>query len=160
MRTLPAVSEPSAKSNSPAATPAAEPQEEPPGTRSGQAGLVGMPYQRFSPVSPAASSTVMVLPTIAAPASVSIVTQGAVMAAGAWVRAQSGLPKVETWPATSNRSFSPKPRPARGPEAAPGRVTRGPGMKAPTGSWGSVISRGPLCRFRCRRHCSAAGAGG
>ena len=52
MRTDPPVSEPIAKSTSPAATAAAEPQDEPPGKRSGAAGLVGVPYQTFSPVSP------------------------------------------------------------------------------------------------------------
>ena len=42
-RTEPPVSLPSAKSTSPAATAAAEPDDEPPGTRPGAAGLIGVP---------------------------------------------------------------------------------------------------------------------
>ena len=43
MRTDPPVSDPMAMSTSPAATAAADPQEEPPGKRSGAAGLIGAP---------------------------------------------------------------------------------------------------------------------
>jgi hypothetical protein len=42
-RTEPPVSEPSAKSTTPAATAEAEPDDEPPGTRSGAAGFTGVP---------------------------------------------------------------------------------------------------------------------
>ena len=42
-RTEPPVSLPSAISTSPAATAAAEPDDEPPGTRPGAAGLIGVP---------------------------------------------------------------------------------------------------------------------
>jgi hypothetical protein len=54
--------------------------------------LRGVPYHTFSPVMPKAISTVLVLPTSRAPASSKATTTGAVAAAGAWVRAQSGLP--------------------------------------------------------------------
>ena len=52
MRTEPPVSEPSAKSTSPAATADADPHEEPPGKRSGARGLSGVPCHTFSPVRP------------------------------------------------------------------------------------------------------------
>src|SRR6476661_7694673 len=93
-RTEPPVSEPSAKSTSPAATAAAEPQLDPPGKRSCARGLTGVPCQTFSPVSPYASSCVLVLPARRAPDCNRAVTTGAVVTAVGWVLAQSGLPYV------------------------------------------------------------------
>jgi hypothetical protein len=139
MRTEPAVSEPSAKSTSPAATAAAEPQLEPPGNRSGARGLTGVPCQMFSPVRPYASSTVLVFPASRAPACNNAVTTGAVALATPCVLAQSGLPQVVMAPATSNRSLTAKLRPESRPLPSGGRSRRGPGTKAPTKSSSATI---------------------
>ena len=64
----PPVSEPRAPSAEPVATTAAEPPEDPPGTRSGSQGLRVGPYAEFSVDDPMANSSMLVLPTITAPA--------------------------------------------------------------------------------------------
>jgi hypothetical protein len=68
-RTDPPVSEPSARSASPAATAAALPPEDPPGTRSSSAGFVVGPKWEVSVVVPIPNSSMLVFPTIVAPAS-------------------------------------------------------------------------------------------
>jgi hypothetical protein len=68
-RTEPPVSVPSAVSHIPCATADAEPDDEPPGTRSGAAGLSGVPSNGFSPMMPSDTSSVTVLPISVAPAS-------------------------------------------------------------------------------------------
>src|SRR6266849_1345430 len=68
---------------------------------------------------PRESSSVWVLPTMSAPVSTRRCTTGALRAAGACSASQSGLPAPVTWPATSNRSFAAKVRPASGPCGAP-----------------------------------------
>ncbi len=69
-RTDPPVSDPSATSASPAATAAADPPEDPPGTRSRSAGFRVGPNAEVSVVVPIPNSSMFVLPTTVAPASV------------------------------------------------------------------------------------------
>ncbi len=69
-RIEPPVSVPIAHGASPAATAAADPPLEPPGTRSVSHGLRTTPYPEFSFDEPIANSSMLVLPIIAAPASV------------------------------------------------------------------------------------------
>ena len=52
MRIEPPVSLPSAKSTRPAATATAEPLDDPPGTRPGARGLMGVPQERLMPLTP------------------------------------------------------------------------------------------------------------
>ncbi len=136
-RTDPPVSVPSAKSQTPPATADADPEEEPPGTRSGAAGLSGVPVNGFSPRMPRETSSVPVLPMIEAPACNRRVTTQACCDGTGWARCQSGLPPPVGQPATSIRSFTAKLRPASGPFRAPANTQRGPGTKAFKGS--SVI---------------------
>ena len=128
------MSVPSAVSQRPAATAAAEPEEEPPGTRSGAALLVGVPSKAFSPRMPSETSSVMVLPTRSAPASSRVCTAQAWRPGTGFALAQSWLPPPVGMPATSNRSFTAKLSPARGPPGRPAMRARGPATKALTGS--------------------------
>ena len=128
-RTDPPVSVPSAVSHSPDATADAEPELDPPGTRSGAAGLSGVPSNRFSPRIPSEISSVTVLPTNAAPASSSVCTAQAWRVGMACASAQSGLPAPVGCPAMSNRSLAAKVRSCSGPPGAPAMCTRGPGRK-------------------------------
>src|ERR1043165_4606395 len=73
-RSEPPVSVPSAAMHWPAATAAAEPPEEPPGTRSMFQGLRVTPKAEFSVEEPIANSSMLVLPTIIAPAAFSLAT--------------------------------------------------------------------------------------
>src|ERR1051326_5634429 len=73
-RMEPPVSVPSAAMHWPAATAAAEPPEEPPGTRSMFQGLRVTPKAEFSVEEPIANSSMLVLPTITAPAAFSLAT--------------------------------------------------------------------------------------
>src|ERR1700736_3725695 len=68
---------------------------------------------------PRESSSVWVFPTMSAPASTSRCTTGAVRAAGACSRNQSGLPAPVTCPSMSNKSLAAKVSPASGPAGAP-----------------------------------------
>ena len=70
-RIEPPVSEPSAPGTTPAATAAAEPPEEPPGTRDTSHGFRVGPKAEFSHELPIANSSMLVLPMITAPASMS-----------------------------------------------------------------------------------------
>jgi hypothetical protein len=70
----PPVSDPRATGANPAATAAAEPPEEPPGTRLGSWGFRVVPKAEFSVDDPMANSSMLVFPTITAPASRSRVT--------------------------------------------------------------------------------------
>src|SRR6185312_561851 len=83
---------------------------------------------------PRDSSSVWVLPTMAAPASTSICTTGAVRGAGAWVRSQSGLPAPVTWPSMSNKSLAANVSPASGPPGAPFRKALACAQNAFSGS--------------------------
>src|SRR5699024_712792 len=74
MRTEPAPSEPRAAGTRPAATAAAEPPEEPPGERWGHQGLRVIPNAAPSVNGHCPISGVLVLPTITAPAFLSLVT--------------------------------------------------------------------------------------
>ena len=118
-RTEPPVSVPSAKSHTPAATTDAEPEDDPPGTRSGAAGLSGVPVNGFSPRMPSDTSSVAVLPMMEAPAASNRSTIQAWRVGTGCVRSQSGLPPPVGTSATSIRSFTAKPRPARIPVGAP-----------------------------------------
>src|SRR3984957_7908754 len=68
MRTEPPVSVPNATSASPVATATADPEDDPPGSRRGSRGLVGVPDQWLTPLADQHSSVSPVLPTIRAPA--------------------------------------------------------------------------------------------
>jgi len=70
----PPVSEPSAASARPAATAAADPPEEPPATRPGARGFSVGPNAEVSVVPPIPNSSMLVLPTIVAPAPLRRVT--------------------------------------------------------------------------------------
>src|SRR5438270_4244554 len=70
-RTDPPVSEPSETRTTPEATATAEPPELPPGTRSRSQGFRTGPYAEFSFDEPIANSSMLVFPTITAPASFS-----------------------------------------------------------------------------------------
>src|ERR1035437_2347126 len=70
----PPVSEPSATGANPAATAAAEPPEEPPGTRLVSWGFRVGPKAELSVDEPMANSSILVLPTMTAPASPNRVT--------------------------------------------------------------------------------------
>src|SRR5439155_18251451 len=111
------------------ATAEAEPEDEPPGTRSGAAGLSGVPSNGFSPRMPSDTSSVIVLPISVAPASSSRCTAQAWRVGTGFCRAQSGLPPPVGWPATSKRSLAANVRPASGPFGAPGTRTLGPATK-------------------------------
>ena len=67
-RIEPPVSVPVAAGTRPAATAAAEPPEDPPGTRLGSQGLATGPNQLVSLEEPIANSSMLVLPSITAPA--------------------------------------------------------------------------------------------
>ena len=67
-RIEPPVSVPVAPGARPAATAAAEPPDEPPGTQSVRHGLATLPYHEFSFDEPIANSSMLVLPSITAPA--------------------------------------------------------------------------------------------
>ena len=114
-RTEPPVSVPSAKSHRPAATADAEPLDEPPGTRSGAFGLIGVPKCGLVPNMPQATSSVCVLPMQVAPAPSTVSTAGAVAAAAPLSRNRSGLPQAVVDPSMSNRSLTAKVRPASAP---------------------------------------------
>ena len=73
-RMEPPVSEPSASGAKPAATAAAEPPDDPPGTRLRSWGLRVGPNAEASVEEPMANSSMLVFPTITAPASASRVT--------------------------------------------------------------------------------------
>ena len=77
------VSEPSASSQSPAASAAAEPDDEPPVVFPGCAGLWHVPYHSLWPRTPQANSGRCVLPTRTAPASSSRCTAVA-FRSGTW----------------------------------------------------------------------------
>ena len=77
-RIEPPVSVPIAQGARPPATTAAEPPEEPPGTRSRSQGLRTGPKAEFSFEEPIANSSMLVLPRIGAPASISLRTAVAV----------------------------------------------------------------------------------
>ena len=83
MRIEPPVSEPSAMSQSPAASAAPLPLDEPPVVLPGCAGLWQVPYHSFWPITLQANSGRWVLPTTTAPASTSRCTAGAVRS-GTW----------------------------------------------------------------------------
>ncbi len=91
-RTEPPLSVPSAKSHAPDATADADPLEEPPGTRSGAAGLSGVPSCAFSPRIPSDTSSVTVFPTTDAPAASKVCTTQAWRVGVGLARGQSGLP--------------------------------------------------------------------
>src|ERR1700736_3552923 len=91
----PPVSVPSAKSQSFAATADAEPLEDPPGTRVGAFGLIGVPKCGFIPNIPQATSSVCVFPTRYAPAINGASAAGAVAVAGSASRNRSGLPQAD-----------------------------------------------------------------
>ena len=74
----PPVSLPSAKAHSPAATAAALPPEEPPGTRDRSTGLRVVWNAEFSVEEPMANSSMFSLPSITAPAPLSLSTAVAV----------------------------------------------------------------------------------
>ena len=73
-RIEPPVSVPVAAGTSPAATAAAEPPDEPPGTRAASQGLATGPKWLVSLEEPIANSSMLVLPTITAPASRTLAT--------------------------------------------------------------------------------------
>ena len=83
MRIEPPVSEPSASSQSPAASAAALPLDDPPVVLPGCAGLWHVPYHGFTPITLHANSGRCVLPTSTAPASSSRSTATAVRS-GTW----------------------------------------------------------------------------
>src|SRR5579871_1266602 len=116
-RTDPPVSVPSAKSQRPAATTEAEPLDDPPGTRVGAFGLIGVPKCGFIPNIPQATSSVWVLPIRCAPAISGARTAGAVATAGSASRSRSGLPQPDLKPATSMRSLAANESPASGPSS-------------------------------------------
>ena len=102
------------------ATPA--PDDDPPGTRPvpRSHGLRGVPVCGLSPTPPKANSTMLVRPTMTAPAARSRATAVASCAAGA-ASASSAEPARVTWPATSNRSFTDTGRPSTGERTMPRR---------------------------------------
>src|SRR3954447_7487959 len=135
----PPVSVPSAMSQIPPATAAADPADEPPGTRPGACGFVGVPSNGFSPNMPSETSSVIVLPIKSAPASSSVCTAQACRSGSGWVLAQSGLPPPVGRPATSNRSLAAKVRPESAPPSRPVIRNIWPGTKAPRSSPMSLI---------------------
>ena len=68
------MSDPSASGTNPAATAAAEPPDDPPGTRLVSWGLRVGPKAEVSVEEPIANSSMLVFPTITAPAAASLVT--------------------------------------------------------------------------------------
>ena len=85
---------PSAMSARRLETAEAEPEDEPPLMRSGAAPLMGAPKWALLPFIEKASSSVMVLPTKAAPASSSRCTQGAVRVLMPDIASRSGCPPL------------------------------------------------------------------
>src|SRR3984893_8230598 len=79
---------------------------------------------------PSDTSSVMVLPIKAAPASSSRCTAQEWRVGTGFDRAQSGLPPPVGKPATSNRSLAAKVSPESGPPGRPSIRTGGPGTKA------------------------------
>src|SRR6478736_8744937 len=77
IRPDPAVSVPSAKSQSPAATATADPLLDPPGRYSAPNGFFGTPYGERTPTNPVANWSRLVLPTGTAPAAINRSTTGA-----------------------------------------------------------------------------------
>ncbi|CAB4545879.1 unannotated protein [freshwater metagenome] len=70
----PPVSEPTANGASNAETAAADPPDEPPGVRVKSHGLKVGPYPEFSVDEPIANSSILVLPMMTTPASLSLLT--------------------------------------------------------------------------------------
>ncbi len=106
MRTDPPVSVPNATSASPVATATADPDDDPPGSRRGSSGFIGVPDQWFTPFADQHSSVSPVLPTIRAPASRAEATTAASIWAGSAISATTGHPAVVGTPATSMQSLT------------------------------------------------------
>src|SRR5580693_1833969 len=102
----------------PSATATADPLDDPPGSRVGSSGLIGVPNHWLTPEAPNASSCRLALPTMAAPAAPAPAMQAASRAAGAAVSASALQPAVVGTPAMSMTSFTA----IRGP--LPGRSSR------------------------------------
>src|SRR5215831_1367036 len=133
----PSVSVPRPSSLSPPATAEAGPLVEPPGSRSGAAGLRGIPKWTLSPLRLKASSAHWPFATTDAPASVSLVTAAPLSAAGSCAAAHSGLPPPVTAPATSITSLTTTFSPSSGPAPFSARAESSgsqPGTSAPNGS--------------------------
>src|SRR5438067_10402621 len=105
-RIEPPVSEPNATSASPSATATADPLEDPPGTKVGSKGFVGLPNHWLRPVVPNASSWRLALPTIRAPAARAPARHAASANAGVASSATALQPAVVGTPSTSMRSLT------------------------------------------------------
>ncbi len=114
VRIDPPVSDPNATSASSSATATADPLDDPPGMTAGSSGLRGVPYQRFTPLPPIASSTRFVLPTMRAPAARAPARQRASRVARIARSATTRLPAVVASPSTSMRSFTASRNPEPG----------------------------------------------
>src|SRR5689334_21890499 len=119
IRTEPPVSVPRATSASPAATATAEPLDDPPGSRPGSSGFIGVPDHEFTPLADQHSSVRLVLPTIRAPARRAAATTGASAIAGLACSATTWHPAVVGRPSTSMQSLTA----SRGPSPGTSRRT-------------------------------------
>src|SRR5580693_114794 len=124
MRTDPPVSVPKPTSASPVATATADPDDDPPGSRRGSRGFVGVPDQWFTPLADQHSSVSPVLPTIRAPAWRAAATTVASLIAGSAISATTGQPTVVGSPATSMQSFTASLGPLPPPSTS--RITQVP----------------------------------
>src|SRR5450759_729447 len=113
----PPVSEPSATGANPAATAAAEPPEDPPGTRLVSWGFGVGPKAELSVYEPMANSSVLVLPTMTAPASTNRVTT--VASYGGRQPSRIRDEQVVGTPRVHRLSFSATGTPANRPGSSP-----------------------------------------
>ena len=150
MRIDPAVSDPSPATASPSATETAAPDDEPPGMRAttASAGLRGVPWCGLMPTPEKANSVMLVLPTIAAPASRSRATAAASCTAGGAPR-RSTEPASVVRPATSYRSFTDTGSPASGGSGSP-RASRSSAARA-AASASSAKTAVKTCAAAARR---------
>src|SRR4051812_20771394 len=115
-RIEPPVSVPIAHGARPAATAAALPPDEPPGTRVRSHGFWTGPKPEFSFDEPIANSSMLVLPSTAAPAARRFLT--AVLVYGGREPSRMGEPAMLGTPSTQNRSLTASGTPASGPLAS------------------------------------------
>ena len=116
-RTLPPVSDPSAPRHSSAATAAALPPLDPPGTRVRSHGLRVVKKAEFSVDEPMANSSVLVLPTITAPAARSL--RITVASKGGTKSSKIFEPHVAGTPSTRITSLIAKGIPSKAGNSAP-----------------------------------------
>ena len=150
-RIEPAVSVPSAANTAPVATATAEPPLEPPALCAGSCG-----FAAAGVVTPKASSWVVVLPTITAPAARSRATTGASRRAGA--SPGSVEPARVGRPSTSMMSLTPTGMPWSGPRGPAASSSARACARAPSSSSSANAPSAAVARARSR-HASVSSTG-